>query len=1451
MGVYERYASGTHDHAFFTSGSLPASDVPTANANTAATTSSTDYSPSTNLVYLKINDAISFKDDVPVGYIQLNPLSGQFDPHVTDSFNVSTNSMAEWLDIFPGAAYFIGHDDALFESMLVIVYENFKTNKISTLSISKFGVVCHENLILDSRLRFWGACENLSLEHRSSNVRKALAITLLKNCNRLANQPGKFVVPKLWDETHAGPLASSMTLLVDRAPEELGCKLLELGLLQKHTIQSAILDVVYDNSSVDNDARVMEENNRLVFLLGAQLDQLFDPLLEYSPEHMHVNYLPPSNADFRTPHIYQNPLVESIVGEILTVQTQFTMGLVNLLQNFIIPLRVYVLASTPGLGIAKINQVFPPTIDEVTRINCILHDNLEKAKEFGYVEVFKALATVIPYFYKAFIRHEANLRHFSERLGKFAKKNTKKILLNPEINKAPFSVQEIDAIVTGSLLELPRLKLIIRRLYDTISIEKLKLNNFDTGNDDEELKQIEVYYKKIVEVIDAYGFQSTEERLRLPSTTRVFTPTGKLLTELASDWPAELQYGWLSRKVVGIYELRNVKDELAENYTVDVLIIFSDQLLVLNIVDKDYYLNKKNSGPFHTPSLPDVLMHSLVNEKPLPALSLFPNMKVSYWCDIDDVIVSNYRGISSKTNTNEEFLRVINTSKLGFKTINLNHRFYTQHYQVTSSGVGSTSNKIVELVNKAKILHKIQPFHLFKLFDPTLNIYSTAHDVAAYKIETSKSPFVLFLNQPFSSFETVFEENEAVQVALNASFINDFKVQLTGQNRTGSYTVDEIIVADDLVKCLKEAIAKNFFLLFSSYNALTELLCVSYRDDLVYYSKYFAQSRAEQPEKVERKSMLLDNSEENPMQDTKIKPVMQKEKVTATPPVITTQKRRSLLKRLFGSIKRSKTSSISAPQPVRGDIPQKLQPAVELTSAKVTESKAKTISNTPIPKGEKKKFSHIYLPAPDLKKSDTINSEMSLRVASSGTSQCMASAGLEPSKRSRISSLDLKFRFPLPSAEGELATVPEETSPRTAQHSPGVPSISSSVIISPSKLPRRKPPPPMESAPALPSLPPAQEKVPSLKPVQAKSKLSLPVAPTPVVRSMVSDVQPAQGASKALGHSFSLLRLHTPSSSVYDQSTRIPSTLSNKHSGADNALNLDSKPLKHRSFSQRIRESQDFGHDFYNDGESNWVTISRENSSLLEQEVRALKEATHMDTLDVISVKERTVSNSLSQKEVSGDSFNPQAVVYDFDSQGSNYHTPLTQPTPSFDVHTILPPSSGRFGGAREDSLQSVSSAQFIDNFHKQIDSRFFESDRLDSSMSLDLYIDHATLCFDALESPEYVELPSVNDVILVKTKATVNDAILIKTKVTVVDVSTDEEFFSTEEMAQVVQVELPHAYSSSSDATIINEVHEPSKLMSPLATGTPHIDEPLAFRYDSMAYLSDVIDGSLAIADS
>lgn len=739
-------------------------------------------------------------------HIKLRPLSGQFD--VTPSTTNMIRTTEEWLQVFPSAAFFSGYDPVLFGYVVTVVYKNVSTSKISAVSITKFGCNVYENIILDSSSRFWPACDNLTPDHRSSNVRKALAISNLKNFNKLWNNRGIVEFTRPWDETNAGALASAMRLMDGFTPSELGERLLSLGLLQVLSIDSVLIDIIYDN--INGGDRITAQNNALVSLLGTQMDQLFDPLLEYSPQSMDYTYVPPLDANSSDP-LLKSTLINEIVKEMLMVQTNYTMGLVDILQDLIIPLRVSLLlevAIDSSPGSVRVNQVFPPTIDEIARINCILHNSLKAAHKYGYNEVFKVMANLLPYFYQAFVRHQANIRKFNQKLLKFLKRNN--VFGDTLLNKKSYTAQQVESIITGSVFELPKIKLIVARLYDAVLSEQEKL---DVITDNTELEH---NYKIILETVDALGFN--DEAAELPAKKRIFTPSGRLLLELAKGWPEELVYGWSSRKVLAVYEVCAILSKGRE-----LLVVFTDHLLFLEVAEPT-----AGTAPI---KLADVLMNSLINKVPLPKLSYNPDLRVKYWCNIDRLIVKVFDGVKGKS------LSLTTYGGNSFKlrdqikpTFSLVYDFANQ------SESAATCSKIMNSITKAQILHKSTAFHLFKHSDKHLNRYYCAHDKLEYQTENMKSAIVIMLNISKKEIDEIFGPNPQVGMILVLSSLNDYTVHIFGYNRQRTYEVKEVVSIENLVDLLKDIVAKGMNSIFHSSFMTKELILSGEKLLEIFYS---------------------------------------------------------------------------------------------------------------------------------------------------------------------------------------------------------------------------------------------------------------------------------------------------------------------------------------------------------------------------------------------------------------------------------------------------------------------------------------------------------------------------------------------------------------------------------------------------------------------------------------
>lgn len=635
----------------------------------------------------------------------------------------------EWVElIFRESNVFFGYDELMWGSFIACVYCDPQDAQLSCILVDKVGASLFSSIDISKESQYYSAIENLTSACKDNRSRQSLAVTLLQRFAQLSEKDLRRVHPETfkfdYDPTHAGDLASACDQIEEKEKTvEIGRELLSLGFFQDRRINSALLDVIYEYNET-----VSESNNKLVFHLGQQLEQLFNPLTEYSPEQTEYTYKPPADEQSTEE---DDSLVKAISRELLDLQTNFTLNLVEFLQKFVIALRVQVLnGEIDGLSTVKLNRLFPPTIDEVTRINCIFLDSLKSATSFGSLEVLKACSITIPYFYKAYTRHEAATKHFNKDIKLFLRNFSDKIPLSDV-----FTEMKIDSLIKGPQEKLLKIKLIIDRLYAS---KKWKLEN------EGEAKKC---YDNVIEVIDSFG------RLEAPLSSyssRVFTPSGKILMELAKGWPAELQYKWLKRRVVGVFDMIDPNDSTKEK----LLVIFSDYLMFLDVTEvHDNY----GSIRFNKPSISDILMNSLVNEVPLP--STMPQLRVSNYCYIDEAIVT-----------------LFGNNCLRFDAFRGANSFAVT-LRVQRKSVSAST--IADLVTKAKILEKDTAFHLFKAAHDDITVYSTAHEIETYNDETIKSKFALFLNMPPN--KKVIMQHK-LHVAMFAKFVptdsNDEIVQL-------------------------------------------------------------------------------------------------------------------------------------------------------------------------------------------------------------------------------------------------------------------------------------------------------------------------------------------------------------------------------------------------------------------------------------------------------------------------------------------------------------------------------------------------------------------------------------------------------------------------------------------------------------------------------------------------
>lgn len=110
-----------------------------------------------------------------------------------------------------------------------------------------------------------------------------------------------------------------MVPAVGKFPHEIGATIIDSGVLSPKLIKAVVVDIVYEDLELTNDA-----NNELVYLFGSQLEHLFDPLAEYSPEPTELLYSPPPFNPSSSSQLLQQKLrkgdnhtVQSVCDELL------------------------------------------------------------------------------------------------------------------------------------------------------------------------------------------------------------------------------------------------------------------------------------------------------------------------------------------------------------------------------------------------------------------------------------------------------------------------------------------------------------------------------------------------------------------------------------------------------------------------------------------------------------------------------------------------------------------------------------------------------------------------------------------------------------------------------------------------------------------------------------------------------------------------------------------------------------------------------------------------------------------------------------------------------------------------------------------------------------------------------------------------------------------------------
>ncbi|CCH59943.1 hypothetical protein TBLA_0C01280 [Henningerozyma blattae CBS 6284] len=764
-------------------------------------TSQVDF---TNNTSTNTNPFLALDDDSDEIIINLN------NNLLLQNSETNTNTL-QYFEIEKISNVFSLQDDLIWGTVYFAIYEEQQPQSelpsYNALIINKLGVSYFHDIDISSNSIYYPAVENVLPTCKNLIERKCLAVTLLKSFTNLSKDQIKLlknpVINNLeYDNIYTGELASKAKHLSNKKMQIFIKRLNSLSLLQNRQITSTLYDVIYE--STENK---MDLNNRLVFHLGEQLEQLFNPLTEYSPEQTEYTYKQPDTQPPTQEELMKTqPTIYSICDELLTLQTNFTLLLVEFLQKFLITLRVEVLNDQiPNLSTIKLNRLFPPTIDEVTRINCIFLDSLRLASPYGPLEILKACNATIPYFYKAYTRHEAATKNFNKDIKLFFKNFAKRIP-NPEI----YTEMKIDTIINGPQEKLMKIKLILDRLWNSNKDWNKDINH-----------EAYKYYSNTIEIIDSFG------RLEGPLSsynTRVFTPSGKILTELAKGWPQELQYKWLKRRVVGVFDIINVI-ESDTKYERQLLVIFSDYLVFLDILDSNSYYkddindhnnNQQKNTTNKKPLLSDILMNSLINEVPLPPK--IPKLVVKNFTYIDNVSVS-----------------IFNDYKLRFDILHDSNDIDYSSYSIIVkllSSHGVTSRKISDLITKATILEKETAFHLFKAIDAKFDLYCTAHELNAYVNERIKSKFAIFLNL---SPNTELLQQSNLYMAIFLSFIDEPQFEMIKVNviTIDGHTDEFEIHSDNLIEVLLDQLKYSLPRCYSSVDSSISNQLVDINKDLL------------------------------------------------------------------------------------------------------------------------------------------------------------------------------------------------------------------------------------------------------------------------------------------------------------------------------------------------------------------------------------------------------------------------------------------------------------------------------------------------------------------------------------------------------------------------------------------------------------------------------------------
>lgn len=394
-------------------------------------------------------------------------------------------------------------------------------------------------------------------------------------------------------------------------------------------------------------------------------------------------------------------------------------------------------------------------------------------------------------------------------------------------------------------LHLTKIKLVLERLIKIVEWTP------------EELTSVNEFYLSAVGTIDSFG----RERQVSPYDNRIFTPTGKLLVEISKGWPQELEYGWINRRVVSIFDVEDVTSD--DKSIINIIFIFTDSVVITRPIEP---VSMTSDSGIHKPSIADMLMHSMINSMPLINV---PDLVVVGWAPIEDVHFANYgspmnlamyitgNGLKLNTTTPAEGAAASqnpSTSTPAYSSIHrlMKKQSYSSHGPAAATGPqpkaftnlkifrlirpGIDADIVANYISKAKIMNKTQPFHLFQSCQPNLTTFATVHEYQGYRLESRKCPIAIFANLKISP--SLLDSYNLI-ACIGVQIYNSNLVLIRVVSKLG-YETKKVVRKENFAVNISSHIARIYSLYFSSTNEYATEMIVQNNTELSEYLVKFA-----------------------------------------------------------------------------------------------------------------------------------------------------------------------------------------------------------------------------------------------------------------------------------------------------------------------------------------------------------------------------------------------------------------------------------------------------------------------------------------------------------------------------------------------------------------------------------------------------------------------------------